>query len=246
MPNFDIASPSGSDLRGEGANVIRTLKLALQYALRGGKSDGEEGKFPGSNPSISPIFRYRGGKGSTADIPPANNGGLYINTNRNSVQRSNGTGWEDVGTHIPSGTVMCFYQVTAPTSWTNVASNDRFLRVVSSGSSGGINAGTFPASSSLGHTHDIGYHIHGYGHYHDLDHSDVSLSTGGTGVVSNRTKGASLGTYSGTGSSWDITNRTLFFIDDDVLSPLELPSQTTGAALSQTLAYCDVVFARKD
>lgn len=52
---------------------------------------------------------------------------------------------------IPSGTVMLFYQASAPTGWTQVVSqNDKALRVVSG--SGGVSGGTNPFSTVMAQT----------------------------------------------------------------------------------------------
>lgn len=50
--------------------------------------------------------------------------------------------WQDV---IPTGTKMMFYQAAAPLGWTADAVNDRFLRVVNSGGSGGTTGGSWAA-----------------------------------------------------------------------------------------------------
>lgn len=245
MPNFDVTSPIGFSLRGEGASILRLLKNAVQSALRGGLSEGLEGIFPGASPATSPVFRYRGKKGDSASTPSVADGGLYFNSERAVLRRSNGSTWDDVGSSIPSGTVMSFYQSSAPTGWTAVAVNDKFLRVVTNGTSGGANGGSLAASSSLSHTHTIQSHVHNYSHYHKLDHDDVSVGHSGS-VTSSRSKGSYAGVNSASGTSWEFTNRTLFYINDDVLPALVLPAQSTGAGLAYVMAASDVVLARKD
>lgn len=50
---------------------------------------------------------------------------------------------------FPAGTSMLFYDATAPTGWTAESINDKALRVVSSGSTGGTDGGTTAFSSVL-------------------------------------------------------------------------------------------------
>jgi hypothetical protein len=54
---------------------------------------------------------------------------------------------------IPSGTAMVFYQASAPSGWTSVAGpNDRALRVVSAGGSGGTGGGSNSFSTVFAQT----------------------------------------------------------------------------------------------
>jgi hypothetical protein len=75
----------------------------------------------------------------------------------------------------PSGTKMVFYQASAPTGWTAVAVNDKFLRVVSAGGTGGTAGGSGLAPSSsitLAHTHTVASHTHtGPSHTHSISAS---------------------------------------------------------------------------
>lgn len=70
---------------------------------------------------------------------------------------------------IPAGTAMVFYQASAPSGWTSVALNDRALRVVSAGGTGGTGGGsnafsTVFAQSATGgftlSTNEIPSHAH--------------------------------------------------------------------------------------
>lgn len=162
MGNFDVTTPAGSDLLSQGDDKIREFKLAMREALRAGEVAGDdiegvEAIFPGASPSTAPVYRYRGLKDTTAARPTAGQYGLYFDTTRNVLQRDNGTGWDDIGTMIPSGTVVVFYQSTSPVGWTkSTANNDKALRVVSG--SGGGSGGTGPLSSIGTHTHTGGTH----------------------------------------------------------------------------------------
>ena len=82
---------------------------------------------------------------------------------------------------FPSGTVMVFHQASAPTSWTQVTSqNDKALRVVSGtgGGIGGTHAFTSPPSTA--HTHTGPSHTHStpsHSHSHTLSAGAHTLST---------------------------------------------------------------------
>lgn len=173
MGNFDVTTPVGSDLLSLGDDKIREFKTAMREALRAGEVAGDdiegvEAIFPGSSPSTAPVYRYRGLKGTTAARPTAGQYGFYYDTTRNVLQRDNGASWDDIGQNvIPSGTKMVFYQASAPVNWTAVAVNDKFLRVVTAGGTGGSTGGTVAASTSLAHTHTVASHTHTMaGHTH--------------------------------------------------------------------------------
>lgn len=194
MGVWDVSTPTGSDLVSQGDDRIRELKTAIQEALRGGTTDGLEALFPGSAPSTAPVFHYRGLKGTTAARPAAGQFGLYHNETLNTIQRDNGSAWQDVATLIPSGTKMVFYQASAPTGWTAVAVNDKFLRVVTAGGTGGTTGGSGLAPSStvtLAHSHTVNSHNHGLGshthstpnHQHFFDY--VTASTSGDNPINS-------------------------------------------------------------
>lgn len=195
MGNFDVTTPVGSDLLSQGDDKIREFKTAVREALRAGEVAGDdiegvEAIFPGASPSTAPVYRYRGLKDTTANRPTAGQYGLYYDTTRNVLQRDNGTSWDDIGQNvIPSGTKMVFYQASAPVNWTAVAVNDKFLRVVTSGGTGGSTGGTVAASTSLAHTHTVASHTHtGPSHTHTITaeaaHTHAfTLTSFGTGIA---------------------------------------------------------------
>ena len=104
---------------------------------------------------------------------------------------------------FPSGTVMEFYQASAPTSWTQVTTqNNKALRVVSGtgGGTGGTHALTSPPSTS--HTHTGPSHTHStpsHSHSHSLSAGAHTLST--AEMPSHRHSIAS-GTANDNGSIW--------------------------------------------
>jgi hypothetical protein len=157
---WDVTLPAGSEKKSKGALRIRELKTDLLTLLRGNTTDGLEAKFPGSD-SAQPIFRYRGLKGTSGEKPTAGQYGLYFNTTKNTLERDNGSSWDVIGTVIPAGTVTVFYQANAPAGWTAQSVNDKFLRVVNSGGTGGTTGGgPVAASTSLAHTHTLDSHDH--------------------------------------------------------------------------------------
>jgi len=98
---WNTAVPAGTDLVSQGDDVIREFKTDVQTSLvatEGAPLSQDAGAFPGADIN-NPKYHYRGLKGSTADRPAATHYGLYFNTTTNTLQRSNGTTWEDVTTN---------------------------------------------------------------------------------------------------------------------------------------------------
>lgn len=220
--SWDITLPAGSEAVSNGDNRIRELKTDLQTALRGNTTDGLEAKFPGSD-AANPVFRYRGLKGTTAARPAFGQYGLYHNETLNTIQRDNGSAWEDVATLIPSGTKMPFYQASPPVGWTAVAVNDKFMRVVTSGGTGGTTGGTVAASTSLAHTHTVSAHNHTFAHTHA---STVALETDGTSLV-NTLGGASKAIA-------DVGGNAVACVDVTAGSYPRLTKQSSGNTTSQS------------
>lgn len=187
-------------------------------------------------------------KGTTAARPAFGNAGrLYINTTSNTIQRDSGTAWEEAGTLIPSGTAMVFYQASAPIGWTAVAVNDKFLRVVTAGGTGGTTGGTVAASTSLAHSHTVNSHTHtGPSHTHT-----ISASGTHTHSVSGDVSAGS-GSVSGAGSS--IITGTAASGGDHSHGGATASGGTgaTGSASPGTdsqlgiFAYADIIICTKD
>jgi len=184
-------------------------------------------------------------KGTTAARPAFGNvGRLFLNETLNTIQRDSGTSWSDVGTLIPSGTAMVFYQASAPAGWTkSTAQNDKALRVVSG--TGGGTGGTSALSSGLAHTHTVASHTHTLAsHTHDLAYNagawtggvERDVQSSGTGAVMK------VSVSGGSGGS----GRAYY--------PVTQASSTTdtgGASLSTdstspTFQYIDVIVCTKD
>lgn len=72
-------------------------------------------------------------------------GAIAAQINSTGVQNASGEQYDA----FPAGTSMLFYDATAPTGWTAESINDRALRVVSSGGTGGSTGGTTAFSSVL-------------------------------------------------------------------------------------------------
>lgn len=258
MGNFDVTTPAGSDLLSQGDDKIREFKVAMREALRAGEVAGDniegvEAIFPGASPSTAPVYRYRGLKGTTAERPTAGQYGFYYDTTRNVLQRDNGTSWDDIGQNIiPSGTKMVFYQASAPVGWTAVAVNDKFLRVVTSGGTGGSTGGSGLTPSSTitlahihtvaAHTHDLANHTHtGPSHTHSVPRDGWGSSgvsqTGRISVTNSATANNDNTTGSGgTGATSTPSTNTSGY-----------SSPSMDSQLSDTsFQYADVVVASKD
>lgn len=227
MGVWNEATPAGSDTLSEGDDRIRELKDAIEEAL-----SHEDSTFPGATPESTPIF-IPGMKTGTTGLRPTGDslvtGRFYANTTLNILERYNGSTWDSVGTNFPSGTKMAWYQDAPPVGWTAIAVNDKFLRVVNSGGTGGTTGGSVAASTSLAHTHGELTHTHTIssqaGHTHTLT---------GTLALSINTSAATLSkTLLTTSASHDHTGTT-------GAGSLTLESQL-GA-----FAYADIVLATKD
>lgn len=198
---WDTSTPLGSESILNGDNRIRELKTDIQTALRGNASDGTEAKFPGSD-TANPVYRYRGLKGNTAARPAAG---------------------------IVSGTNMVFYQASAPTGWTAVAVNDKFLRVVTSGGTGGSTGGTMAASTSLAHTHTTGDFTLTIAEMPAHSHTIATNAGAGTGGVAN------------TGTPFNSNETTNSTGGGGAHNHGE-----TGSAIAGAFAYADIIIATKD
>lgn len=263
---WDTSTPANSDFISQGDDKIRELKVDIQTSLRGNAASGTEAIFPGSD-TANPVFRYRGLKGNTGARPSFGQYGLYINTTLNTIQRDSGSAWEDVATLIPSGTKMLFYQAAAPTGWTAVAVNDKFLRVVTSGGTGGSTGGSGLAPSStvtLAHTHTVASHTHDLGnhthttpnHTHAIDYTaTVGNSSPGNDFVYNAPDFSTF-LFSTTQAGSGVT---LHKMKDSTKSEGSgtsgaPSSNTSGAATpatdsvltNATFQYADVIVATKD
>lgn len=246
---WDTAVPAGSDPISQGDNVIRELKADVQTALRGDAVDGIEAKFPGADPA-NPIFRYRGLKGTTGARPAAGQYGLYFDTTRQVLQRDNGSTWDDIagGIGIVSGTKMLFYQAAAPTGWTAVAVNDKFLRVVSAGGTGGTTGGSGLAPSStitLAHTHTVASHTHSVPQI-PLDYATATSNYAALGspntIRSDDSDGATMNDYVAGASNLhrELKNQTKTGTSGGATPATD--SQLSNVAFQ----YADVIVATKD
>jgi hypothetical protein len=149
---WSLTTPGDTDAIRAGDDKIREFKDDLEDAL------SEEHSFPinGANPACY----HNLPSGTTAARPVAATGKAgrwYYNTTTGTIQRDNGTSWDDLtdGVVIESGTVMFFCQTTPPSGWTRSTSiNNRMLRVVtgSGGGTGGEATITF-AAENFPHAH---------------------------------------------------------------------------------------------
>ncbi len=190
LATLDVTLPSDTELADDGAGRIRDGRLAnvttvgLEHQLTG------EHKFP---------------SGTTLARPAAGNAGrLYLNDDGN-VEKDNGTTWE-LATGFVSGTVMLFYQATAPVGWTiNTSLNDKVIMINSA--SGGVTGGSWTISgisTTAGHLHTTAGHTLSIAeipsHNHTVPFVSVSFWSGGSSwhpVVA----GTTASSYTGGGGS---------------------------------------------
>lgn len=262
MGVWDETTPAGTDAISAGDDRIREFKVALGEAL-----SHESSTFPGATPGSTPIFIPGFSRDTTANRPTGDSlvtGRLFINTTLNVLERYNGSSWDEVSVNFPSGTKMVFYQASAPTGWTAVAVDDKFLRVVTAAGTGGTTGGTVAASTSLAHTHTVDGHTHTIGahthstpsHQHTMNFSTNGLETisgGAPSVVSANSDGAALVTHvlddAGASTIRVHTNQTQTDGSGTSGSGGDTATGSTGPATDSQLgafAYADVVIGTKD
>jgi hypothetical protein len=255
MGVWNASTPLGSDNAREGDDRLREMKAALAEAL-----SHEDSTFPGATPASTPIFIPGFLRGATGSRPTGDSlvsGRLYINTTLQIIERYNGASWDSVGNNFAAGTVMLFYQASAPTGWTAVALNDKFLRVVSAGGTGGSSGGSGLSPSStitLAHTHSTA-------HTHPIPHQHVSPASGASVTIIGNARtdgsgwqygtediggaGEQVGEILATGSN----TQTVFLKTGGTLTANSgsASSETTNSQLSDTaFQYADIIVATKD
>lgn len=159
---------------------------------------------------------------------------------------SGGVQWTSV---VESGTAAVFYQEFAPTNWTAVAQNDKALRVVSSGTTGGAASGTTAFSSVLtsrtltgdqipAHTHGPGSLTGTAAAAGDHAHALNTASNTSIGGSSNRAVGTS------GGSGFTDTNGA--HIHTVSITAGVTGNAGSGNPIDFAIQYCDVIIATKD
>lgn len=242
---WDATVPAGTDLISAGDDVIRELKEDIAEAL-----GHEFSTFPGADTS-TPIFIPGFMKGNTASRPTGDSlveGRLYLNETLNVIERYTGSVWESVSTNFPTGTKIPFYQASVPTGWTAVAINDKFLRVVTAGGTGGSTGGTTPASTSLSHHHTVVAHDHTFPDHQHVMKSDSVANASLSAVqpyiaVTSGAGGKQLGTYTNGGSTSRDALEDRTFSDGGGATGTASP--LTDSQLG-VFAYADVVIGSKD
>ena len=159
----------------------------------------------------------------------------------------------NIAADFPSGTVMLFYQATAPTGWTKLTTqNDKALRVVSG--SGGVSGGTNAFSTVMAQTVG-GSTALSASQIPSITSSvtqTITVSTGAysipgstSGVASSNTgSGSLLGPYSSGG--W--ANAGSSFSGSNTIN---VTSNNTGAAshnhtIAMSIQYIDLILASKN
>lgn len=260
---WDVTTPVGTEAISNGDDRLRELKTAILNALLNQAATGTEAVFPGAAPTTAPLFRPRFLIGTTGARAAASaDQGIYINTTLNTIQRCNDAAWVDVATLIPSGTKMAFYQASPPVGWTAVAVNDKFMRVVTSGGTGGTTGGSGATPSStvtLAHTHTVASHTHTMGNHTHANPSHVhafagagaaNLAATATKVVMD-TGDDTCYTHSGAGSLQALSVRTISDGSTTSGAPStntsDAASPATDSQLSNTaFQYADFCVGTKD
>lgn len=248
---WDETSPSGSRDINLGDNDIRQVKADLRQYLA-----TEHVSLADVPSTLTGHHKFLAGTTAARPAANANSRRIYFNTTRNQLEVENlsttsfpegSPGWNAAGIpFLPSGTAMVFYQAAPPTGWTAVAVNDKALRVVTSGGSGGTNGGTngfataFAATntgSEAAHTHTT---VTSNAQWASGDSGSASPGGGATApVISDKflsgISGVSLGTF-----NYQVYNASV-------------AGQTTSAGTSHNHTtpnyaptYSDVIIATKD
>jgi len=159
ISQLDKSWPLPADLTSQGDDHLRLLKKVLQAQFPGASGDGFSKKIIATEDEINRLL------GVTSNIQQQFDN-LY---------------------EIPSGTIMMFYQQSAPVGWTKVTTvNDAMLRVVT-GNGGGSGGNSSPIN--LAHTHATSGHILAenemppHRHYEDPIGYPGVVATSGSGPV---------------------------------------------------------------
>jgi hypothetical protein len=155
---------------------------------------------------------------------------------------STGLAWRTPS--VPSGSVMVFYQASSPTGWSPVLNlNDKALRVVNNGTTGGTAGGTGGSFSAVfasrtvplvDHTHSITDPGHAHPTPNFVNNSASASAREGSGGSVDRIKNLyyGSGTYgAGTGVSIKYTSESGF---------------TTGNTMDFAVQYIDVILCSKN
>lgn len=102
---------------------------------------GTTGNFPGSNVACAAGF----------------------DTTLGVFKYNSGSAWTNIGGLIASGTIMLFYQDTAPTGWTIDNTKDDKVVFITQGAGGQTGGGAHSTGTwtRTGHTHTVATHNHG-------------------------------------------------------------------------------------
>jgi len=163
-------------------------------------------------------------------------GALAAQINSTGVQNASGEQYDA----FAAGTSMLFYQATAPTGWTAESINDKALRVVSSGGTGGTDGGTTAFSSvfdartiAQANLPNVNLTAASNGaHTHNFNILLNTNESGSSGVATSGSGGTFAGDTYVTASSGAHTHT--------------VPLGGSGTALDFDVDYCDVIIATKD
>ncbi len=156
------ALPADVDDASEGASRIRTHKIAVRERLEvdhswdGDINDGQHIKVLFRAPIAAPTIAASEGALYTKDV--ATKAELfYKDEDGNETQLTS----QGAVAAVPVGTVMCFFQASAPTGWTQVTTHDdKVLRVVDGVGGGDAGSWTISGLTNSSTAADLAAHIH--------------------------------------------------------------------------------------
>lgn len=193
------AIPSDTDNASEGAARIRNFKTDTQergvvdHSWVGNSDDGKHKKVTFNFPlTVKPALLSDEAALYTKSINTKSEL-FFEDEDGGELQITSAGGLNVPASPIASGTVMCFFQASAPSLWTQVTSqNDKVLRVVSG--SGGGDAGSWVISGITVDSHILDItEMPEHTHELHLISSGTGGGSGGNGVLD----GNSVGNFAG-------------------------------------------------
>jgi hypothetical protein len=171
---------------------------------------------------------------------------------------TNLTGCNSIPDFIPGGTVASFAQAAAPSSWTRIVTDNadnRMLRVISSGSGGGVGGSASPILNNVVPAHTHGFTTGGISanHTHSGNTGNVSsdhVHESRNGTFTNRAGAATANaTWTTTGNSGGISANHFHGFTTGNVSSDHAHSGSTDNGSSQTNwapRYIDMLLCSKN
>jgi len=222
-PRPAIAGPSGGSANAYTLTLsppITTYELDALYGFRANFTNTGPATLSISSLAATSIKKWRSGAKVALGSGDITNGQQCVVAYDGTDMVALAGGAADTGP-IPAGTVMVFYAPAAPTGWTAAAANDRVLRVVNSGTTGGTLGGTGWAITGL-----TAAHVHGVG----------TLAMGGPSATLTNINLGGVGVAASSSHTHDISSGS---------TGAASPSTVTSDGLWRPF-YADVILASKN